>query len=344
LRPGGIAIVGGGYGPFTPEDLREKIAEESKQINLMLGKRWTAEADLIPMIQKACLQEDAEISHEGGLWVILRKRERDAKTPHTLAKAFSLGPHEIIALAGGGGKTTLMFTLAKELRDQGSKVITTTTTKIFEPGPEQTPCLVIAEQAHALSAAQAGLRRDGHVTFAAQRFRGGKIGGVDPQFIATMSQELSADYIIVEADGARMLPLKAPGNREPVIPLATTLVIPMVGIDALGRPLDEETTFRPERVAELTGAQLGGLITPHLIATLMAHPRGLIKGAPAGAHIIPLINKVETAVGLTGAHEVAREVLKQEGLQIERVVLSRLFSRLPVVEVVERRDGIDNTL
>ena len=345
LRPGGIAIVGGGYGPFTPENLKEEIAEESKRLNLLLGKRWIAEADLTPMIDQASLQGDAEISHEGGLWVVLRKKGDVNKELRGLAQALALGNHEIISLVGGGGKTTLMFTLAKELHDRGSKIITTTTTKIFEPAPEQTPCLVIeADPAHAIFAAKKGLQRNGHVTFAAQRFPGGKIGGVEPQFIATMFQEISADYIIVEADGARMRPLKAPGNHEPVIPSVTTHLIPLVGIDALGRPLDEETAFRSERVAELSGAQLGGLITPHLIATVMTHPWGLVKGAPEGTKIVPVINKVETTSGLAGAHEVARELLDMGAGQIERVVLSRLFFRLSVVEVVERRDGSDSSL
>jgi probable selenium-dependent hydroxylase accessory protein YqeC len=345
LRPGGIAIVGGGYGPFTPQGLRGEIAEESKRLNQLLGKQWMTEADLAPMIQQAALQGDTEISHDGGLWVILRKKGDVNKEPPGLAQALALGSQEIISLVGGGGKTTLMFTLARELREQGSKVITTTTTKIFEPATDQTPCLVIeADQAHAMFAAKKGLRREGHITVAAQRFPGRKIGGVDPQLVATMQQELSADYIIVEADGACMLPLKAPGKHEPVIPSATTLLIPLVGIDALGRPLDEETAFRAERVAELTGTRLGGLVTPQLVATVMTHPWGLMKGAPAGARIIPVINKVETTAGFTGAREVAREVLEKGGRQIKRVMLSRLFFRQPHVEVVEWRDGSDNSL
>jgi probable selenium-dependent hydroxylase accessory protein YqeC len=345
LRPGGIAIVGGGYGPSAPQDLIGEIAEESKHLNLLLGKRRVPEADLTQMIQEAALQKEAEISHQGGLWVILRRGGGDGKTPLTLADAFSLGPHEIIALVGGGGKTTLMFALAQEFRDKGLRVITTTTTKIIEPAGKQAPCLVIEEsQAQAMTLVKEGLRRNGHVTFAAQRFPGEKIGGVDPEFIVTMAREPSVDHIIVEADGARKLPLKAPGAHEPIIPSATTLLIPIVGIDALGRPLDEEAAFRPERIAELTGVKLGGLITPHLIATVMAHPRGLIKGAPPGARIIPVINKVETTVGLTGAREVAQEVLQKGGRQIERIVLSRLFFHLPIVEVVERRDGSENAL
>jgi probable selenium-dependent hydroxylase accessory protein YqeC len=337
LRPGGCALVGGGYGPVTPQSLIEEIAKESKQLNLLLGKQWMTEKDLAKMIHEASLQEHTEISTEGGLWLVLRRGGDSEKTPR-LADALSLGSHEVIALTGGGGKTALLFSLAKELQQKGSKVITTTTTKIFEPAREQAPFLIIeADQGKAMAFVKEGLQRNGNVTFAAQRFPEGKIGGVDPQLIGRMAQELPVDHIIVEADGAKRLPLKAPGGYEPVVPSATTLLIPMVGIDALRKPLNEETAFHPERIAELTGAQLGDPITPHLIATLMVHPQGLIKGVPPGARIIPFINKVETTEGLHGAREVAQKIL-EKGNEIERVVLSRLFFHHPIVEIMERRN------
>ena len=336
LRYGGIAIVGGGYGPDTPQEAIMTIAAESKELNLLLGKQWMTEADLTRMIQEASLSAEAEISHDGGMWVILRKRAGTGKEQPGLVDTLALRGHEIISLVGAGGKTTLMFALARELRERGRTVITTTTTKISEPLAEEAPCLVIeADEAPAIALIKDGLSRDGHCTFAARRFPGGKIGGADPAFIQRLAQEQTADYIIVEADGARRLPLKAPGEDEPVIPSATTLLIPIVGIDALGRPLDNETAFRPERIAKLTGTKFGDPITAHIIARLMSHPQGLLKGALPGARIIPFINKVETIKGLAGARTIAHEVLRQGPKEIERVVLSRLFFHRLIVEVME---------
>ena len=337
LRPGGCALVGGGYGTVTPQTSIEKIAEESKELNLQLGKQWMSHEDLTQMIQKASLQEDVTISTEGGLWIILR-RGGEGEKPQRLADALSLGSNEIIALTGGGGKTALLFALAKELQQRGSKVIATTTAKIFEPAQEQTPSLIMeADEGKAIASIQEGLLQNGHVTFAAERFPEGKIGGVDPHFIQKMAQELPVDHIIVEADGSKRLPLKAPGEQEPIIPPAATLVIPVVGIDAVGKPLNKEQAFRPERIAELTGTKLGDPITPHVIASLIAHPQGLCKGVPTGARIIPFINKVETTEGLDGAREIAQEVLEKED-KIERVVLGRLFFHHPIVEIMERRN------
>ncbi len=51
----------------------------------------------------------------------------------------------VIALIGGGGKTSLMFQLASVLADAGKKVLTTTTTKIFTPNQSQSPKLVLGD-------------------------------------------------------------------------------------------------------------------------------------------------------------------------------------------------------
>ena len=48
-----------------------------------------------------------------------------------LKDAISLNENEIISLVGGGGKTTLLFWLARELCPQG--VVLTTTTKMKYP-------------------------------------------------------------------------------------------------------------------------------------------------------------------------------------------------------------------
>ena len=100
--------------------------------------------------------------------------------------------------------------------------------------------------------------------------------------------------ILNEADGSRMRPFKAPAAHEPVIPAETTLVVPVVGADVFGQPLDAEHVHRPELVSALSGAPLGAPITPEIVARVLAHPEGGRKGVPAGARVVVLINKVES--------------------------------------------------
>ena len=42
----------------------------------------------------------------------------------------------VVSLVGGGGKTSLMFALASELRAEGMSVLVTTTTRILDPRDE----------------------------------------------------------------------------------------------------------------------------------------------------------------------------------------------------------------
>ncbi|MCZ7671710.1 MAG: selenium cofactor biosynthesis protein YqeC [Chloroflexi bacterium] len=99
------------------------------------------------------------------------------------------------------------------------------------------------------------------------------------------------DFVLVEADGSRMRPIKAPAEHEPVIPPDATVVAPVVGLDALERPLSE-IAHRPEKIEQLLlptshFSLLNGMLTPEAIARILTHPWGGLKSVPAGARVIP---------------------------------------------------------
>ena len=50
----------------------------------------------------------------------------------------------VISIVGAGGKTTLMFRLARELSKDGDRVLTTTTTKIYMPTRAQSSIVMIS--------------------------------------------------------------------------------------------------------------------------------------------------------------------------------------------------------
>ena len=73
LRTGGIALVGGGFGIHTPQDVIERIGKRSAELNQLLGRVHVAKEDLRTLLLSAHLEQNAEIIEEGGLWVVLRK-------------------------------------------------------------------------------------------------------------------------------------------------------------------------------------------------------------------------------------------------------------------------------
>ncbi len=239
-----------------------------------------------------------------------------------LAGALDLKPGEVVALVGGGGKTSLMFRLAAELSSEGKRVITTTTTRILPPEPEQSPCVILQpDEKKLIELTQETLSDNPHVTLAWLKSEDGKLKGIFPETIDLLHRFGIADYIINEADGAARQPLKAPNPTEPVIPVSTSLVVAMVGVEALGRPLSPETAFRVPYITRLTGLKEGELITQEAVATLLTHPRGIIQHSPPSARIVPFINKVDEPSRLPVARALAEEIINRNNPQIERVVL-----------------------
>ena len=85
----------------------------------------------------------------------------------------------------------------------------------------------------------------------------GKLDGVPPEWVPTLRDLPWVGAVLVEADGAARLPLKAPAAWEPVIPACTSLTIVVAGLDAQDAPLDADHVHRPELLAALLGLEIG---------------------------------------------------------------------------------------
>ncbi|MCC7361121.1 MAG: putative selenium-dependent hydroxylase accessory protein YqeC [Anaerolineales bacterium] len=254
-----------------------------------------------------------------------------------LSTALRLAPPQVVALVGGGGKTTAMFRLAAELVAAGGRVVTTTTTRIFAAQIALAPRHVVVPAAPAawpaaLAQLAAALAESPHVlAIGAVEPESGKALGVPPEFIPHLRALPGGPTVLLEADGSRMRPFKAPGRHEPVIPPETTLVIPIVGADVLGAPLDDRRVHRPELVAQLAGVRLGATVTPELVAAVLAHPQGGLKGVPPAARVVVLVNKVERLEDLSPVRDLAARLIAAPA--ISGVVLGAAATGAPVREV-----------
>jgi len=251
-----------------------------------------------------------------------------------LLDALGMTADEVVALVGGGGKTTAMFRLAREVVDNGGSAITTTTTRIFGAQIALAPAHVPAADAtrERVSAALAGHR---HVLVIGATDAGsGKAEGVSLDLFRRLRAWFPGVCLLNEADGSRMRPFKAPADYEPVIPADTTLVVPVVGADVFGKSLDADHVHRPELVSALGGAPPGTPITPAIVARVLAHPQGGRKGVPAGARVVVLINKVESLPDRAPARETAERLLREPA--IHSVVLASLRAEGMALEVCAR--------
>jgi molybdenum cofactor cytidylyltransferase len=239
-----------------------------------------------------------------------------------LFRALRVQRGEVIALVGGGGKTSAMLRLGDELAGQGWRVVSTTSTHL---GAEQ---VALVPHAIVQGANLRPLTRPHTLLVGPINPQTNKASGLDPALIDRLPGLLGADVLINEADGARALPFKAPAEHEPVITPGTTLVVPVVGVDAIGRALDERHVHRPERVMALTGAERGQPVTPAMMAAVLTHPQGGLKGAPPQARVVVLVNKVHTDQELEAARRLADLLL--ETPRIEAVVIGAVRETEPV--------------
>ena len=226
------------------------------------------------------------------------------------ALGISLHKPAVIAFVGGGGKTTAMFRLAHELKALGKKVLVTTTTNIGAPEPGECDiamlegCTDLGELA-ALPAGTIVCLGGGllHSEIC-------KVKSVEPAFIDELHASGWFDCILVEADGAKRKPIKAPADYEPVIPQSTTLVIGVIGLDSLGKNVSEEIIHRRELFCACTGKKSGELIDRESIIKLILSENGLFKSAPAASRKFVLLNKADTESLILQGEQVAQELVR----------------------------------
>lgn len=255
-----------------------------------------------------------------------------------LWEALRIRKGDVVSLVGAGGKTTIMYRLGRELVNLGWRVIATTTTMIRPPSVAPKETLVVSsDPEEALRLTKEALRQNNLITLATQRLEAeNKLKGIELDLVEELAK--LADVVIIEADGAKGRSLKAPAAYEPVVPAITTLFVPVVGVDAVGCTLSEETVHRPQLVAELTGLTLGQVVHASTIAKLLVHERGALKGAPPSARVMPFINKVQDEAALAIARQIARQIKKAPAM--ERVLIGAAASDDPVVECWRRVSAV----
>ncbi len=210
----------------------------------------------------------------------------DAVALADVVAALELGAKEHVALVGGGGKSTLLRTISVGRALDGRRVVGTTTTKMSADQDEGFERLLAPTDEEIVAAVERG------PVMAWSRIDGGKAHGTSPVDCDRWFDLV--DDVVVEADGARHRPFKAPSPFEPVVPSTTTLMISVIGADALGRVIADQC-HRPLRVAALAGCSPYVRLSPEGAARVLLHERGARRALPATSRFMVAITKVDQA-------------------------------------------------
>ena len=236
----------------------------------------------------------------------------------------------IVTFVGAGGKTTCMFRLAEELKTRGMRVLVTTTTKIWYPEASQYDRIITHSKTEDALEQMMSVA-EGTVTVAAKRIVGttGKLKGFVPEIVDKLLCSGIADYILVEADGSKNKPIKAPAEHEPVLPEKTDILVGLTGFDCYGKMIGSDSVFRVNEFCKMSGKSTGGTVDAEALLSLITSRFGLFKAAPVNARKVWILNKVDTREALMIAEKATKYIFPQ-ATAIDAVVLSALNQKDPI--------------
>ncbi len=254
-----------------------------------------------------------------------------------LQESLGLEDREMICAVGGGGKTTILFNLGKELIDSGETALLTTTTKIYVPEQQDVLTLVKSEADFVDMLDKLPQRRKlpvwGSGIYKQPKDKD-KLLGVNCDTLDYLFCQNPIDYILIEADGAKKKPIKTPGHNEPCIPKNTTIVLGVIGMDAIGKTLNEDSFHRVNVFLKENDFQPNSKIDIKVIATLVNWEQGLFKNTPSTARRLLVLNKVDDSYRYDIAKKIANKVLTQKsGIVPEKIILSSFLREKPILNV-----------
>jgi probable selenium-dependent hydroxylase accessory protein YqeC len=176
-----------------------------------------------------------------------------------LSDALRVQTGESIAFSGSGGKTNALIKLAQEI----DKPVIATTTTHFHKDQLGFADRIISINNSMISREMNGFDKPGITLFIGEEVEYERISGVNLVQLDELYQftQRNGINLLIEADGSRQRPLKAPGEHEPVIPSFIDKAVVVAGLSALGKSYSSEYVHRVEEYSKLSGLRIGDMIT-----------------------------------------------------------------------------------
>lgn len=226
-----------------------------------------------------------------------------------------LSKKECICIVGAGGKTSAMYTMSKELKKADKTIVVTTTTKIYNPDKKNYDILFIDDNYQKTVQFVNNIQKNGVYLIASGLTEDSKLKGLTKQLVCEIVNSNNIDIVLIEADGAKGKPIKAPNIKEPVIPYCTTTVIGVIGLDSIGKIADDTTVHRLEEFFEITGCRYGDIINIQHLISLIKHECGVFKSCLPNMKKVLLLNKADDLRKMQYGREISKALINS-GLSI----------------------------
>lgn len=235
--------------------------------------------------------------------------------------------HRIITVIGGGGKTSFMTTLAKNIQKE-QKVVCTATTKLALH-TKGTKLVFVANVADCKTAINLVQQSEEIITLvhSIDRNHAHKVNGLPAEWINDLAEYFKDIVFIIEGDGSAGKSLKGHCEWDPIIPAATQLVVPVIGIDVWGKPLTAEFVHRPERIKEMLGQDFKQ-VDAQVIVNLLMHPQGYLRNVLPNTDVLLFINKVEKEGQIAAAEQLIATIMCSQDGRIKNVLIGSIHKEI----------------
>lgn len=219
---------------------------------------------------------------------------------------------QIITVIGSGGKTTLIENMAKELLEEGKTVLIATSTKIYLPVKGNEVIVLNDDILKNIKLIEPGILYGGK-----RISKDNKIIGFEMETISQIFKNENIDFVLVEGDGSKKMPVKGYSDSEPVVPDDTEVLISVLGMNSLNTPVNSENVHRVEEFKKITGLNYGDRIGCDELYKLFESDYGYFK--VKGKRNMILLNRVSKS------NRVCAELIKdkaESGIDfVEKVIL-----------------------
>ena len=229
-----------------------------------------------------------------------------------------------VAFVGAGGKTTAIFQCARQLA--GNVLVTATTHLALEQ-------LDLADQHYSVDGdlfaeLEVGLPRGITLLTGPAEAGSNRTLGVSASQVKRIHSLAETHQIplLIEADGSRQLPIKAPADHEPPIPPFVDLVVVVAGLSALGKPLTSDWVHRSEIFTALSGLKSGQPITSKAMSYVLTHSDGGLKNIPPHARRVVLLNQADTSELQSQAARITSSLMQN----YDAVLIASLIPQSPI--------------
>ena len=229
------------------------------------------------------------------------------KEPGSLCQAVGIYKedfHKIVSVVGGGGKTTVIRAMLRECMENSDGRIpcaVSTTTHRQKTNAEY----FLGEPSMKMFRKKLS---DYEAVWMGREIRKGKLASFQKEFLEEVSRE--PVLLLLEADGAKHFPVKAPAEHEPVICEKTGIVLNVYGMRAIGKKI-KDVCFRIGEVEKILGKTGEDILRPEDIMTLAVSRSAGRKCVTDEMEYQVILNQADTEEEKQTAMQLAEDIGKK---------------------------------